>query len=471
MRFRDPSFHRPAPRLRRLSAAPLIALLALLFLAGIWASCSRTAAPRPNLLVVVVDCMRPDFLGFNGYPVDITPTLDRLAASGVVFDQARSPATWTKPAIASLFSGLSPWRHGILHIDAGTDGRPQAEILPKRIETLAERLRGAGYSTVAAVYQPHLTWQDGFGQGFDIYRHVDRVNAPGMNVLLIKALDQMDASKPYFAYLHLLDVHAPYTRSLPQSQISGHSGLSDSVPECVHRLEMDPECLAAEVAWLQSRPGKIDLRRLRRRYAREIEYVDSALSGLLDALRKHRRLKNTVVVVTADHGEAFGEHDQLFHGFAPFSELLRVPLIFWSPENRGWTIGNNDTPVLLTDLYPTLLSLAGVPVPNGLDGRDLVPMLDGNVDRRRIVVSQAAEADAATDGRWKLITYHGGRELFYDLRRDAEENAPLEGPCEGRCAELREALLAQRPASDEPGGERRSLDSKTVEQLQSLGYL
>jgi len=366
---------------------------------------------------------------------------------------------------------MNPARHGILHIDAGADGRPEAEILPKGIHTLAERLHSAGYATVAAVYQPHLTWKDGFGQGFDVYRHVDRVNAPGMNVLLIKALEKVDASRPYFAYLHLLDVHAPYTRALTGSRVSGHTGLSNSVPDCVQRLEMDADCLAAEVKWLRSKAGKIDLRRLRRRYAREVEYVDAAIDGLLDALRDHDRLENTVVVITADHGEAFGEHDQLFHGFAPFSELLRVPLIFWSPTNRGWTIGSNDTPVLLTDLYPTLLSLAGVAVPGGLDGRDLVPMLEGRVDPNRIIVSQAAEADAATDGRWKLISYHGGRDLFFDLRLDAHEDSPLEGACEGRCAELKAALNAQRSPHAGDSGERRPLDSKTVEQLQSLGYL
>jgi hypothetical protein len=271
---------------------------------------ARAGRARPNVIVYLVDTLRADAVGCYGQLRPTSPTLDGLAADSVVFTEATADSPWTRSSVASLFTGLSPLRHGV-------NGRVDA--LSEDAVTIAELLRDAGYETAGFVTNGNVAPVYGFAQGFDVFELLPGAIVPGpdgvvpeplpgSDVLTDRALAWLErraADKPFFLYLHAADPHSPY---LPAPRFLEQVG-ADAAPTDVgslgmmrllhlHRLPVDEALVHA----------------LRTRYDAEVAQNDYELGRLVRELRRRRLLDDSIVVFTADHGEEFHEHGGWEHG-------------------------------------------------------------------------------------------------------------------------------------------------------------
>lgn len=369
-----------------------------------FASCGRAGgnvAP-PNVLLILIDALRPDHLGVYGYSRNTSPVIDDLARGGVVFENATSPASWTKPAVASLFTGLDPLQHRVFTgNNRDTEGRITSDVLIEEHLTLAEVLRSAGYRTGGFVRNAHLRPFLGFGQGFDFYR-ADLGDATEVTEQFLDWLQQGRTEK-FFAYLHLLDVHWPYSPPDPFAKVF-------EPPEA--DLEFN-ERDTWKLLERKARSGDMviseaDIEAMNALYDGEIRYIDAALGQLFASLRARGLYDNTLIVLTADHGEEFLDHRGVSHGQTLYDEMLRVPLIIRGP---GLTPRRVRDQVELIDILPTVLSLTGVKAPPGLSGRDLRGLLEGEETRPATVFfadhrpngSSGRIQQSVRSGRYKLI--------------------------------------------------------------------
>lgn len=437
------------------------AILATLVLS---AACARRGGqgPPPNVLLLVVDAMRADVLGVNGYRLPTTPSLDRLAADGTTFRAAYAAATWTKPSMGSLLTCLEPAQLGFELEPVGKrrGERLGAGVLAPEITTLAEVFQAGGYRTAAFVNQVHLRPHFGFDQGFETYAATRGRAAHELNAMARAWLEERDR-RPFFLYLHYLDAHWPYT-NYDRSSASrfGRLGLS-------RRLASDAQPQPSELA-------PADLAALRARYDAEIAKLDGAIGRFLAALETSGNLEETIVAVTADHGEAFGEHGRLQHGTAPYQELAAVPLLLRLPEGlRGVVPAAIDEPVAQPRLMPTLLDLAGLEPPADCRHRSLTPLLRGRADREPLVFTQGEGVVAARSRAHTLLLFPDDRLECFDRAADPAETRPAAEPPEGPCRELaasardwREVMARQRRQ-----GPWVPLSPEEVEELQALGYL
>jgi len=403
-------------------------------------SCTRPQADGAgwNLLLVTLDTTRADRLGAYGYAAAETPNLDRLAAAGLRFDQAWSPAPLTLPAHATLLTGLLPVEHGVR--------RNGDAALPDEVPTLATVLAGAGYRTAAFVGAFVLDHRFGLGRGFGHYdddverdpRRDQRLEAERpAGAVADAALAWLDAAgagqQPFFLWVHLYDPHAPYR-----------------APEPFAGRHAEP-------------------------YDAELAYADAAVGRLLAALDERGLTSRTVVAVAGDHGEALGEHGESTHGVLLYEASLRVPLILRAPGvlPAGRQVA---TPVGLADVAPSLAGLLAVPWPRATPhGRDLSAALAGGgepppadlyAETRYPELFGWQPLAALRRGRYKLI--QGVAPELYDLERDPGERHDLAADERRLARRLSEALAAVAAAA--PASDPAPVDAETRARLASLGY-
>jgi arylsulfatase A-like enzyme len=315
------------------------------------AACSPSPAPSPlagrDLILVNVDALRADHLGCYGYARDTSPFLDSLCREGVVFERASAGSSYTRESVAALFTGLLPSKSGAI----GWNAAP-----PPARATLAERLRRHGYRT-GFLSNTVMLQNPGFTRGFETVRHLPRrwsLSGEGPR-LSAAALDFVRKTAPerFFLYLHYLDPHAPYE---PAPRFTRRFSASES-PDPLSLYED----VAPRLAQLRAEgfgPGDPRFEDLVTRYDAEIAATDEALQQLFRGLAELGVLDHTLVVITADHGEEFLEHDFVEHGWTLYEEVLRVPLVFFSPGVlRPARVASRASHV---DLVPTLLTLLGV---------------------------------------------------------------------------------------------------------------
>jgi arylsulfatase A-like enzyme/Tfp pilus assembly protein PilF len=409
-------------------------LVAAIFVFG---ACRERARPgRSNLLLVTIDTVRADHLGAYGYKEAETPNLDRLAHSGVRFDQAISAVPLTLPSHATILSGLLPPHHGLRKNGSGR--------FPASRETLATHFSAAGYRTGAFVGAYVLDRRFGLARGFDTYD--DEIardpSAPGPleaerpgREVVDRALGWLAKGdgRPFFAWVHLYDAHAPY----------------------------DP-------------PEPFRSRHRDRPYDGEVASVDAQVGRLLEWLAGSGLERDTVVAVAADHGEALGEHGELTHGFFVYEPTLRVPLVLRGPSLASHRVVT--TPVSLADLAPTLAGLIGTPLAGGLDGRDL--------SRDLLRGGEPAAVDIYSETEYPRIFGWSGlsalrrkglkyidapRPEIYDLARDPNETRSLADARAPR-ADLAAAIAAFRRETIAPENPATS-DRESAAKLASLGYV
>ena len=411
-----------------MTRGPLV--LALVFLAGCGGVRPRAGQ---NLLVVTIDTLRADRVGAYGYREARTPHLDRLASEGVVFEDVTAQVPVTLPSHASLFTGLLPPTHGVrdnTYFRLDTEAR-----------TLAEVLKAQGYETAAFVSAFVLDSSFGLDQGFDVYDDevAGRADSAGTiaerrGELVTRAfaswLEKRSSGRPFFAWLHYFDPHLPYAPPSPYP------------------------------------PG----------YDGEIAYADAQVGRVLEALDASGLGKDTLVVVTSDHGESLGEHGEKSHGFFVYDSTLRVPLILKSAASlpEGERIA---APVRTIDIFPTVLEALRVAVPEASQGRSLLSLLRGEAAEAAPAYAECYVSElnfgwaplvAIREEGHKYI--EAPRPELYDLEADPGETENLVESDPERARRMRSRLAELVEALPPSLSSRSQPDPETVARLRSLGY-
>jgi arylsulfatase A-like enzyme len=408
---------------------------------GLWGApmVARARAPGdpPSLILIGVDTLRADRISPYGGRAGTSPHIAELARDGVRFEQVISASNWTGPAFHSLFTGL-----------AASEARRR---VPIGHVTLAERLREAGYLTQAFAYKPSL-YDKGFDQGFDGFFNVSRshVRAPH-NVAKALAWLERHHRERFFLFLHMNDPHQPFTQPMEHLDADLRERLEAfgiALPIQV-RSEAIPGCRGCSADGAVVPEARALARGL---YDDAIRYLDRHLGVLLAALRDMGIYEDAVVAFVSDHGESLWQHDGLYSHAGPglYDELVRVPLIL-KPARlpaslRGRVVKSQ---VRLSDLAPTLLELAGVPLAEGeMDAQSLVPLLEeGSPRSDRVALFRGEGSIGVRADGWKYAreVAAGGTvvERLYDLHSDPGETRDLSQVAPGDLARMRQLLAAQ----------------------------
>jgi len=365
------------------------------------ASVAAPARDRPNLVLVTIDTLRADHLDLYGYPRETAPNLRDFAAGGAVFETDISQAPATQLSMASLLTGLWPWSHE----DVQTPRPAGAPFLRSGFATVAERLAAGGWDTGGFIANPALREAEGYAQGF---RHWDQsaaeIGVGGIEHVLDPALGWLaGAREPFFLWVHAMDPHHPYQSAdpAPWEDASDPDFARFRDAWTARSVEQQTQRLGAVLEGAALEPAETGY--LVGRYDGEIRHADAGLARLLAALRaRGANDANTLVVVTADHGEEFLDHGGMLHSRSLFDELLHVPLVVRGP---GVPAGLRVTEqVRGVDIAATLLDAAQLPA-SDLDGRSLAPFWTraGSEASRPALSSRAGKYLAYRSGGEKLV--------------------------------------------------------------------
>lgn len=448
-------------------------------------SCAR---PRPpNVLVIVIDTLRADRLGAYGNQHHLTPFLDELAEQGTVFVNAYAASSWTVPSVASLMTS----RHSIQHHVVSFRSRLADEEV-----TFAEALQPLRYLAGGFSANFRLLQRLGFAQGFHYWRsdakRAGGLTAPELRQQGLQWLEDAGwhagRSQPTLLYFQFMEPHSPYNPPEPyRSRVLAAEPPEVAAAAAQKMAMMGSQASAHETA----QRGTEHL------YDGEVACIDDQLRVLFAELQRRRFLDNAIVIVTADHGEEFWEHEDIFHGKTLYEESVRVPLIVIAPGYRGGQ--RVDVAVSLLDVAPTLLDLLELPSETSFEGRSLVPLLEGSSLASRfgaLLGRQPGELPAADvileltlkgppqqDDRThveaivrqsvKLLVRRDGRREVYDLAADPSETHPNPVVLDAMATTLAgtlddSATRLSRRARVAVEGE--TIDEATKEKLRALGY-
>lgn len=451
---------------------------------------------KPNIFLVILDAVRPDHLSCYGYRRKTTPNIDNLAEEGVLFENAISPAGWTPPAHASLFTGLFPSQHGLGH---------GSLYLNQRFPALAAILRSSGYETIGISNNPWVSHATGLDRGFAIFHEVyykkgslletlrfaiqklsaiigntDDDGAHRTNHLALTYLSQREREgRPFFIFINYLESHLPYKVPRPYATLFGKPARG--------RINQD---------WRRYVSGRVamdedDFESLKSLYDGAISYLDAKIEELVSCLRQREMLDETVVIITSDHGDNFGDHGLMGHELGLYDSLLRIPLIIRYPPL--FPAGRRVTEqVQLLDIFTTILEILGH---EGVEtqGRSLLPERLKANPRRFAVAEQSRPSLEVFTKRFpefdpspydrelrairaedhKYIWASDGRDELYDIRADPQEKENLISMQLEKAQELRqmleEWLRGFTPYQAEE--EAMEMDEITRERLRGLGYI
>lgn len=465
------------------NAAPLL----LILVAG---ACSPEQV-KWNVLILVPDTVRGDHLSVNGYPRVTSPHLDALAAEGVNFSETFTAAPRTWQSFVTILTGLYPPHHGVRYIY----DNPLAPSVPSLGKLLADR----GYETVAFDNIGFIRSMTG-ATAFDEYILVDRdrVDKNADPTLLEQVWEWIEThrEKPFFAFVRLSGAHWPYKNNRflsefePEGELDhafnrGGYGVEEGDPGEGFRLKN--EDAHRRLVWM---PERFESQRdhIVAHYDAEIREVDASIGKLLDRMRQSGLLESTLVVVTSDHGESFGENGYMQHGPRVDDAVMRVPLILRLPQRhpdstRGVSINGL---VRTADIMPTLLQAVGVPLPQHLDGVSLLPFLHGEAPPELLAYGESGRSFVGLDSDlylpgiegkhrmvrsldWKLLWVPGAAKEFR-LYRLPDEHEDVSSQYPDKLAKLRAYLESVRAGEIGRSGDP-SLTPEELRVLRSLGYV
>ena len=419
-------------------------IVILIAAAGIWFYLAQKnkAEPPRNVILITIDTLRADHLGAYGYGLAQTPNIDRMAAEGAQFLQATATTPLTLPAHSSIMTGVYPTAHGVR--DNG------GFYLDSKWQTLAETMKAGGFATGGFVSAFVLDRRWGIAQGFDEYFDhfelskfklvsLDSVQRRG-DETMNQAIGWISKKKDgrFFAWIHLYDPHTPYD---------------------------PPEPFRSEFI---GRPYGL--------YDGEIAFTDSLIGKLNDFLKQNNLDRTTMIVLTADHGESLGDHNESAHGFFIYDSTTHVPLIIHLPNMEPRKISDQ---VRSVDLYPTICDAVGLKPPK-IEGVSLLPLVrTGKLDRRLEAYSESyfpkfhygwSELKAIRTTSYKYI--EAPRPEFYRLPEDTTESNNLYGSESKKAEPFRESIKAiSAHENSSPTAAPRPVDEDSLEKLQALGYI
>jgi len=458
-------------RARSLALAACLALSAGL----LWANAAYTRTPARaarNLILISLDTLRADHLGLYGHALDTSPELDRFAQSSFVFDWALASSPNTPPSHASIMTSLYPGRHGF----TGAGDR-----LSAKFPTLAVQLQRAGFRTGAFTGGGFLTAHFGFERGFEFFN----AGAGGLANIWRRAKHWLEAvdEHPFFLFLHCYDIHSPYLPPPPFRDMFHTEPYQGNFVATSDNMEA--------VFLKKQQIDAADMDHIRTSYDEGIRAADHQLGKVLRYLAITGLLEETLVVITSDHGEAFGEHGDVLHWQLYNEPNLRVPLVIHLPgnERRNVRIGER---VQLIDLTPTLLDLLGVAPLAGAQGRSLAGALRHGASAWQHAIHSAwsrwsgpAPAYAwwaeprsvplrsAVLGRYQLIfsEWKAGGEQLFDVVADPMAQSDIAGQHPALVTQMREsAMQVMRANQSDPPVPAGELNQKTRDSLRALGY-
>lgn len=405
-------------------------------------------APAYNVVIIAVDGLRADHVGSYGYKRDTTPRLDARAKTAVIFERAIAQGSWTLPSFASLFTSRYPESH-----QAVTFHRT---LSPTDI-SLTQVLHDAGLRTAGFAGGHFLDPIFGFARGFDVYR------ASGWGIYryfqqtapqAVKWL-QDNKDKRFFIFVHGNDLHPPFDLANEGEHVNHHfdslyKGAVDSIfPDYffVAAYNNPPSMLQRDLGFIPS-PGYLkrvedirsnpqDIEHLVAHYDDQILAADAQIEKIFDALKTTGHDKDTIVILTADHGMEWNEKGKLATAFhaTSYDTVIRVPLVIWHPELKPSRIKD---PVELVDLAPTILDWLGLPSPSAFQGKSFAALAKEpgrTPQEKRYAFSSSSKYDdsgddlyilSIQDRRWKLIFFKNQNKLFlYDIEKDPGETTDL----------------------------------------------
>jgi arylsulfatase len=437
-------------------------------------------ATPPNILLIIVDTLRADHLGCYGMPLPLTPHMDALARRGVLFSNVLSAAPSTGASHASIMTGCYPTAHGVA-LNPGA--------IPQHFTSLAQVCRSVGYETAAFVSNPVLRsgYLLGIDRGFDLYdenlpRWEDSLSLPyraaAETAAAVSGWLDAKRSEPFFTWVHFFEPHGPY-RVRDDTLLQLVADLPRNEGEPTELPVLDSYFDPGGIPPFQVLGAERDPARYRARYAARTAYVDRYIGQVFDALRETGLEKNTLVILTSDHGELLGEHNHYFqHQITVFEPVLRVPLIFAGPQiGTGLRIPSR---VSTIDIMPTLLEYLE------LEPRQHAPLIQGQslieplvgfkppAPTPRYAVCKMHRKWCVAHGCYKYILSEDGSGTLIDLLTDPGEQHDASAQWPDLAAELREAAFAFAQASPhlfDADQEPAQADEEHRRQLEALGYL
>jgi arylsulfatase A-like enzyme len=419
-------------------------LLLMAFIVMFQVSCGSKKS-EPNVVVIVIDTLRADHLPMYGYEKNTAPFLSELAQKGVLFENAFSASSWTAPSTASIFTSFYPIQHGVkMGLQDSNKNNIQLNAIPEEIKTIPEVLKSAGYTTYGVAENINIGKEIGFNQGFDSFKRFQYPNNKRIERFLERWADEIMSREKYFLYIHFNDPHGPYHARTP---------------------------------WYK-KEEKIR-RDIVARYDSEISYVDDRIKNLY---KRFGWDKNTLLIITADHGEGFWEHGVAGHGNTLYSEVVHVPLMICFPES-GQKTGRIKKKVAAMDILPTINSYLGIGDSTLREGVDLMPLVRGKkgntndrylfpfaihylLERERTPkedVGKRITLKSIVHKNWKYIVRFKEGAMEKDLIIEHRDLARL---LFSKYAEFEKKCKKYRQVS-----KRVKLDKKKKKELQTLGYV
>jgi arylsulfatase len=457
---------------------------------------------RPSIILISIDTMRADHLSCYGYKRNTTPHIDQLARESLVLKRAYAPSSWTLPSHASIMTGCYPSMHNA-HRAEHTGPPYYCTKLSDDNVTIAEILTEHGYDTAGIIAGTFCKAFFGLGQGFNVYD--DNLDPFGgerkaheTNELAFAWLNNRETqfaqqkfllfnfTLPVFLFIHYFDPHQCYMPPAPFD--TRYPGRDDAVinaytvASAASYKEKELELLMDVI----KRKHELSLKEknhLLSLYDGELSFVDDAVGKLLEKLRELKLFTKSMIIVTSDHGESFGEHHLMIHGIALYDDNLRVPLIIKYPAGCKKT-GVVNEPVSLVDIFPEILSTVSIPVPENIQGTALQSpeksrtiiaenFQDPTWKKRQDLKHLARDLKAIYSGDFKYLWASDGRCELYNVSDDPLESANLIDKLPGKAQELN-ALLERWSSSFTPIEGDKDLpdaDQAITDKLRALGYI
>ncbi|MBA7515597.1 hypothetical protein ES705_07639 [subsurface metagenome] len=445
----------------KLILAPIILIL---ICNGFIYSYRLSRSKGPNIILISIDALRADHLSCYGYHRNTSPNIDRLASQGVLFKNAFSQATWTIPSHTSIFLSQYVWRHKVDNPD---------KRLGNSFTTLAEILKDRNYTTLAFVGGGYLSPRYGFNQGFEIYDDGSprRRGYHEISSCINKLLSWLGSikSRKFFLFIHTYDVHGPYNSPLPYFDLYPKGRCEGK------HLRTSKGIIPWELVASKLTIEEIDY--IMAVYDGGINYVDDQLGKLFRKLDQLGIYDNTIIIITADHGEGFNEHGSLNHGYKPYIELVHVPLIMKGPGIPRNRIYENF--VQHIDIVPTILEILNIPQREEIQGRGILPLRNNcEIEEHFTTYSwggSGAQGPVSLRTRqWTYIMNHNRPDELYDRINDPKEQNNIIKKRPLIAQELKEELkdfIALTSEAKPQVAEKVHIDEELKEQLKLLGYL
>ena len=425
-------------------------------------SCSFfKSGKKQNVIVILIDTLRADHLSLNGYPRDTSPVLDEFAKNNLNCKWAISAAPWTPTSVASLFTGVYPSTHGMIPPNSREKAANNSVRLASQWQTLAETYKDNGYYTAAFSPNPWIKELFGFTQGFDLFALKERADAQfvtNKGKEIIKKWQEASSDKPFFLYLHYLDPHDPYTPPEPYNTRYQGSVAGRTYPD-------------AQVEKINQYDG-------------EIKFTDTEIGNFFDFLKAEKLYEDSIIVVLSDHGEQFLERGHQGHGFNLYNEEVHVPLFVKANNLKG----EIDDVVSQIDIYPTLATLSKLEnVPTFLQGTSLLDKealhkRSGVISEIKRVFNEKSLSNNlgfknimqfSSDLDCKLsIPLPSAKKSLFNFKQDLYEDNPLQDDSlMSKMSDEFNKIYEDAVKVQVKKEDGVQVDEKTIQELQTLGYM